>query len=309
MSPLLASLLPVFGVIALGWGLRRSGLVKAEAWPGITRLTYVGLSPALLFSVISTADFGGITVGPAILAAAAGFLSMGALILALRPFIPASGPSFTSIFQAGARWNGLLILALAVIAWGTEGEVLVSLIMVVTIPIVNIMAVTVLSVWGEGAKPDLGSVALRIVTNPLILGCLAGAGANALGLFQTGAMADILALIGRAALPLILLSVGAGLDFAALKERPHLLAISVVLKLAIAPVVFGLMAWMLGATGYAFVLVVLVGASPSAASAYVLAQQMGGDSRLTAGDVTATTLLSLLTIPLAMEIATRIAPG
>jgi len=309
MSPLLASLLPVFGVIALGWVLRRSGLVKADAWPGITRLTYVGLSPALLFSVISTADFDGITVGPAILAAAAGFLGMGALILALRPLIPASGPSFTSIFQAGARWNGLLILALAVIAWGTEGEVLVSLIMVVTIPIVNIMAVTVLSVWGEGAKPDLRSVALRIVTNPLILGCLAGAAANALGLFQSGAIADILALIGRAALPLILLSVGAGLDFAALKERPHLLAISVVLKLAIAPVMFGLMAWMLGATGDAFALVVLVGASPSAASAYVLAQQMGGDSRLTAGDVTATTLLSLLTIPLAMEIATRIAPG
>ena len=104
MSPLLAALLPVFGVIALGWGLRRSGLVKADAWPGISRLTYVGLSPALLFSVISRADLASITVGPAILAAAAGFLGMGALILLLRPLIPASGPSFTSIFQAGARW-------------------------------------------------------------------------------------------------------------------------------------------------------------------------------------------------------------
>tara|TARA_R110002073_G_scaffold328805_3_gene510497 strand:- start:260 stop:1189 length:930 start_codon:yes stop_codon:yes gene_type:complete len=309
MNPLLVALLPVFGVIALGWVLRRSGLVKADAWPGITRLTYVGLSPALLFSVISRADLASITVGPAILAAAAGFLGMGALILLLRPLIPASGPSFTSIFQAGARWNGLLILALAIIAWGAEGEVLVSLIMVVTIPIVNIMAVTVLSVWGEGAKPDLRTVMMRIVTNPLILGCLAGGLANWLGVFQSGAIADMLALIGRAALPLILLSVGAGLDFAALKERPHLLAISVGLKLLVAPIVFGLAAWGLGATGYAFIIVVLVGASPSAGSAYVLAQQMGGDTRLTAGDVTATTLLSLLTIPIAMEIATRIAPG
>ncbi len=247
-------------------------------------------------------------MGPAILAAVAGFLGMGALILLLRPLIPASGPSFTSIFQAGARWNGLLILALAIIAWGAEGEVLVSLIMVVTIPIVNIMAVTVLSIWGEGAKPDIRSVMMRIVTNPLILGCLAGGLANWLGVFQSGAIADMLALIGRAALPLILLSVGAGLDFAALKERPHLLAISVGLKLLIAPIIFGLAAWGLGATGYAFIVVVLVGASPSAGSAYVLAQQMGGDTRLTAGDVTATTLLSLLTIPIVIEIATRIAP-
>ncbi|MEE2525119.1 AEC family transporter [Hyphobacterium sp. HN65] len=306
MSPILGALLPIFAVIGVGWGLRRSGLMPAEQWPAISRLAYIGLSPALLFSVISRADFHTITVAPAVLAAALGFLSMGILVIALKPLIRTDGPAFTSIFQGAVRWNGLVILALATLSFGLDGEVLVSLIMVVTIPIVNIMAVSVLTVWGTSAKkPDVQSVIWRIISNPLILGCLAGGVANIFGWFQTGPVAEVLALMGRAALPLILLAVGAALDFSALNARRHLLAISVTLKLIVAPLVFGAIAWALGVRGDALAIVVLVGASPGAASAYVLAQQLGGDRRLTAGDVTASTLFSMITLPLAVWIAVQ----
>ncbi|WP_420432109.1 AEC family transporter [Hyphobacterium sp.] len=307
MNPILGALLPIFAVIGVGWALRRSGLIPAEQWPAISRLAYVGLSPALLFSVISRADLEALSVAPAVLAAALGFLSMGLLVIVLKPLIPADGPAFTSIFQGAVRWNGLVILALATLSFGLDGEVLVSLIMVVTIPIVNIMAVTVLTIWGTSdKKPDAKAMLWRIISNPLILGCLAGGVANVFGWFQSGPIADVLALMGRAALPLILLAVGAALDFSALNARRHLLAISVTLKLIIAPLVFGGLAWTFGVRGEALAIVVLVGASPGAASAYVLAQQLGGDRRLTAGDVTASTLFSLVTLPVAVWIATQL---
>jgi hypothetical protein len=304
LTLILGALLPIFAVIGLGWVLRRTNLVQESAWPGISRLTYVGLSPALLFSVISKADFSEISVGPAVAAAALGFVVMGAIVLALKPLIRADGPSFTSVFQGACRWNGLVILALAALAYGVEGEVLISLIMVVTIPIVNIQVVTVLTVWGaNGRKPDVPTVMWRIVTNPLILGCIAGGVANLLGWFQTGTVSEVVELMGRAALPLILLAVGAGLDFTALKANRWLLAITVALKLMLTPVVFGLLAWSFGVRGEALAIVVMVGASPGAASAYVLAQQLGGNRQLTAGDVTATTLLSFFTLPTAVWIA------
>ena len=197
-----------------------------------------------------------------------------------------------------------MILALAALAYGVEGEVLISLIMVVTIPIVNIQVVTVLTIWGaNGRKPDVRTVLWRIVTNPLILGCLAGGVANLLGLFQAGTIAEVVELMGRAALPLILLAVGAGLDFKALGASRGLLTLTVFLKLILAPVVFGLLAWSFGVRGETLAIVVMVGASPGAASAYVLAQQLGGNRQLTAGDVTATTLLSFFTLPAAIWIA------
>lgn len=299
----LYALIPIFGVIALGWALRRTGLVARDLWGGINRLSYQALLPALLFATISRADYAGLPAGGFIAAAMGGFVIMGLIALALRP-LPISGPSYTSLFQGGVRWNGFVLLALAPAVFGAEGAALAALVFAPTVPIVNIMCVAVLSVWGRSAvPPDLGRVVMRILTNPLILGCLAGAAANALGVFQTGAVADTIDLAGRAALPLILLCIGAGLDFSALRAQPGLLALAVALKLIVAPLVFYAMGLALGMEGVALAVLVGIGATPGAAAAYVLAREMGGDSELTAGHVTATTLLSALALPFWIWIA------
>ncbi|MGY6533089.1 AEC family transporter [Glycocaulis sp.] len=303
MSPILAALVPVFGVIALGWGLRRTGLVAAPLWGGINRLSYQALMPAMLFSTIVAADFASLPAGPFLIAAVAGFLVMGAITMGFR-LIPMPGPVFTSLFQGGVRWNGFVLLALAPAAFGPEGAALVALVFAPTVPLVNLMCVAVMGVWGASTEPpDFGRVMMRIITNPLILACLAGAGANALGLFQSGPVADTISLAGRAALPLILLTIGAGLNFSALGARPAVLTLSVTLKLLIAPAVFYAIGVLMGVEGIALVVLTGVGATPGAAAAYVLAKEMGGDAELMAGHVTATTILAALTLPAALALA------
>ena len=298
MNPVLDALIPIGGVIALGWGLRRSGLVKAELWGGVNRLSYQALLPALLFATISTADYAGLPAGAFLIAVTLGFLVMGAISIAFAA-LPVDGPAFTSLFQGGVRWNGFVLLALAPGAFGPEGAALAALVFAPTVPMINVMCVAVLSIWGESEiRPDARRVAGRIATNPLILACLAGAAANALGLFQAGPVADTAALAGRAALPLILLCIGAGLDFSALKARPKLLALAVALKLVLAPLVFYALGRAFGVEGVALGVLTAVGATPGAAASYVLAREMGGDARLTAGHVTATTMLAFISLPL-----------
>ncbi|TRO93744.1 AEC family transporter [Glycocaulis profundi] len=302
----LAALVPIFGVIALGWTLRRTGLVARDLWGGINRLSYQALLPALLFATISRADYAGLPAGSFLIAVTLAFLAMGAICLAFRP-LPVSGPSFTSLFQGGVRWNGFVLLALAPAAFGPEGAALAALVFAPTVPLVNVMCVAVLTVWGASAvKPDAVRVGMRIVTNPLILGCLAGAAANAAGLFQTGAVADTIDLAGRAALPLILLCIGAGLDFSAIRARPRILILAVALKLIVAPVMFIAIGLALGVEGIALAVLAGVGSTPGAAAAYVLAREMGGDSELTAGHVTATTLLAALAMPFWIWVATTL---
>lgn len=116
-----------------------------------------------------------------------------------------------------------------------------------TVPLINVMCVAVLSIWGaHDEPPDFARVARRIAANPLILGCLAGLAANLSGVFQTGPIADTAALVGRAALPLILLTIGAGLDFSALRAQPGILTLAVALKLIVAPLAFMRWAWRSG---------------------------------------------------------------
>lgn len=297
MSVVTGALIPLFGVIVFGWTLRRSGLVKAELWAGINKLSYQALLPATLFATISQADFSQIQAGSFLVAGVLGFIAMGVIALAFKP-APIDGPGFTSLFQGGVRWNGFVLLAFAQAAFGPEGAVLVALVFAPTVPVINIMCVAVLSIWGANKTPPNASrVGLRIVTNPLIIGCLAGAAASLLGVFQTGPVSQTLSLIGRAALPLILLSIGAGLDFSALKARPLLLVLSIILKLIIAPLVFYTTGRLLGVEGLALTLLAAIGSAPGAAAAYVLAAEMGGDKRLIAGHVTATTLLAFIALP------------
>lgn len=298
MNAVASALIPIFGVIALGWGLRRSGLVATELWPAINRLSYQALLPALLFSTIAAADYAGLPAGPFLAAVTLAFLVMGAISLALV-VLPIDGPAYTSLFQGGVRWNGFVLLALAAPVFGPEGAALAALVFAPTVPLINVMCVVVLTIWGASAhKPDAGRVARRLVTNPLILACVAGAAANMLGLIDEGPIADTINLAGRAALPLILLAIGAGLDFSALKARPALLGLAAALKLVVAPLVFYAFGRAFGVDGVALALLTAIGATPGAAASYVLAAELGGDTRLMAGHVTATTVLAFIALPL-----------
>ncbi len=99
-------------------------------------------------------------------------------------------------------------------------------------------------------------------------------------------------------LPLGLLLVGAGLDLATLHRQPRGMAIAAAAKLLLLPaVVFGL-ARLLGLDGAGAVVAVVFAALPTAPSAYVLAEQMGGDAPLMAAILTLQTLLAIATLPL-----------
>jgi len=291
------ALFPIFGVIAIGWVLRRTHMIPDTQWGPISRLAYLGLSPALLFTAISHADLSAMSIGPFLIASMLGFMGMAVITLALKPVLRVPGPTYTSLFQATCRWNGLLILALGIALFGTEGEILVALVMAASIPLVNAECVAVLSIWGDGAKPNWKSVLYRLITNPLIVGAVAGAVVNVTGWHPPDPVDNTIELMGRAALPLILLAVGAGLDFTAIKARPRLLGLSIFLKLMVAPLVFYGIGLALGVSGVPLTVLVLIGSSPGAASAYVLAKQLGGDAPYSAGDVTASTLFCFITIP------------
>ena len=297
-GPLIGGLWPIAGAIAVGWSLRRTGLVPAALWVGVTRLSYQALLPALLFVTIARADTAGLPAGRFLLALAVGFLVMAGFAALAGRLVPMSGPAFTSVFQGGLRINGFVVFALAQASFPPDGVALVALMFAVMVPLVNVLAVGVLAVFGDGeAAPSPHVVARRVATNPLILGCLAGLVGAAAGVGGVAPLMDTADLVGRAALPLILLAVGASLDFGAVQASPRLLALAVGLKLLVAPLVFAGLASLVGAEGVARTALVTIGAAPCAASAYVLAREMGGDARLMAGAVTATTVLAFAALP------------
>ncbi|MES1201707.1 MAG: AEC family transporter [Pseudomonadota bacterium] len=302
MPSVFAELAPVFILIAVGWIARRARVASMEAFGHVNRFGFFVLYPAFLFTLSSSADVSGRDAGPFVLGVLTGFVVMIVLALALRPFFR-DGPAYTSVFQGSVRWNGFVLLTAAPGLYGPLGPQLIGLAFGPLVLFVNAVCVVVLARWGEKRAASWRALLDQIFANPLILSCLAGLTARAIGLHELGPLTDALKLLGQAAMPVALVCVGAGLDFRALRASPAPVTVACVMKLAIAPLVMFFAAKLCGASPVAAAIAAGVGATPTAAAGYTMAREMGGDAKLMAAIVTATTLASFITMPIAIALA------
>ena len=168
MTVVLTALAPVVLLIALGYGLRRSGLAPDASWSAVERLTYFVLFPALLVSRVSAQ---GVPTGLGSAAAVTVMtvLAVAALLLALRPaFRRLSGPAYTALFQGGVRFNTYLSFAMAEGLLGAEALAPLAWLAAVMILMINVLCVLAFARWGQGkAAPTPGGVAKALGTNPL----------------------------------------------------------------------------------------------------------------------------------------------
>lgn len=292
MNGIAAALVPVLALILAGYALRRLAFLPEGAWAGIERLTYFVLFPALLIRTLGGQRLGGApwpevaaVVVPTVLAAALALLAW----YRLTPGTP--GPTFTSVFQGGVRFNTYIALAVAQAFYGEDGLAMGALAAGFMIVLINLLCVSSLAVWGAGAGGS-GRLVRDIAGNPLILACAIGWLLSLSGIGVPDLAADVLEVPGRAALPLGLLAVGAALRPAALRGHARHVAVSSVVQFGVKPAVaFALVAFT-GLAGAAAGAVQIALMSPTAPSAYILAGQLGGDRETMASIITGQTLLA-----------------
>jgi len=298
MSAVIPALAPIFLLIVLGYGLRRAGFVPESFWPAAEKMTYYVFFPCLLATTMAGADLDLLAVLPMAAALLGGVLATVALLALVRPVWRVDGPGFTSIVQGGIRPNTYVGLAAADVLFGAEGLALAAIGIAVVVPLVNVVAVSALARFGDGAAGGLRATLRAIVTNPLILAVLLGLALNLTGLPlppPVGPMAEVL---GRAALPVGLLAVGAGLDLPAVGRAGRHVFLASAFKLVVTPGVTAALCLAFGVGGMPLAVAALYNGLPTSASSYVLARQMGGDATMMAGIITATTLAAMATLPL-----------
>lgn len=300
MISVLAAMVPIFGLIVLGLLLRRYGPYGDGFWLPAERLNYFVLFPSLLIMSLAEIEIAEVEVLPMAASMAGAVLVLGASTYAVRRAMPIADPSFAALFQGAVRINTYVAIAIAASLYDSAGLVLVAVGIAAVIPLVNVLSVLVLSRHGLGVD-HRGPEALRqILRNPIILACFAGIVLNLLELPLPGVVARFLDILGPAALPLGLLSVGAALDMAAIRNTTAALGVATLLKLLALPAITGLFCLAFGVHGMTAAVAILFNGCPASASSYILTRQLGGDHRLMAGIITVQTLLAAITLPLLM---------
>ncbi|MFN0182749.1 MAG: AEC family transporter [Aquabacterium sp.] len=287
-------LLPDFGLIALGWALCRYTPLDRTVWDGVERLVYFVLFPALLFQAIVRQPLPGTEMaqlaGIGLAITASGIV----LALPLGRWPGVNARQHAAGAQTAFRFNTYLALALAERLGGAAGLAWVAVLISVCVPLCNVAAV-----WPLARQGGHG-YGRELARNPLILATVGGLAFHLLGGRLPELGATTLQRIGSAALPLGLMAVGAGLRLGALREGPRLAAVLMGIRHLVLPAVAITLVLAAGLPPLQQVVIVAFAATPTAASAYVLATRMGGDGAYVAGLITLSTLLAAPGMALAL---------
>ncbi|QCF27209.1 AEC family transporter [Hydrocarboniclastica marina] len=292
------ALLPVFLLILLGHLLRRASFPDANFWAGAERFTYYVLFPAMLVFKLGSADVPHSIYAQTGVLILAMVLVMAALLVMMQWLIRWPGAVFTSVFQGGIRFNSYVGLAAAASLYG-EGALSVTAVAVaIMVPILNVICILVFSIYASESQINARAVASSIVSNPLILGSLGGVFISYFSIGFHPLVAGVIQPLSNLALPLGLMTVGAGLQLKALRRASTSFLAASAVKLVLFPLITAGLCMALGIGGTMAQVAVLLASLPTASSAFILARQLGGDAPLMAAIISGQTLLAMLTMPL-----------
>ena len=203
-------------------------------------------------------------------------------------------------FIQGAYRSSAALLGIALIQsiYGTSG--MAPLMIIGSVPLYNIMAVVVLAFF-QPEQSGIDGVVLKktlkgIVTNPIILGIVAGLLWSLLGIPIPKRLDKTVSSIGATATPLGLMAMGATFNFrqALGKKKPVFAA--AFLKLVGWCALFLPLGVALGFRQEELVAILIMLGSATTVSSFVMARNMGHEGVLSSGVVMLTTLLSGFTI-------------
>lgn len=310
----LESLAPVVLLVALGYAVGRLRLLRAEAVKDLSNLVFLVLSPALLFRTMSKAGFANLDGSP-LLAYFLAALLLFALVMVFKGFNRRA-----AVLAVGATYGNMVMVGIAFVSlvYGEPGLVtLFSLLSVHALIVLTTGSVVLeLAVAHEkhGGRPGwraLGRTILGAIKSsllhPIPLPIIAGLLYAQTGWGLPTAIDKPLQWLGSALGPLALMLVGVTL--AGGKARSALrgaLAITVLKNLAL-PVMVAVAAVLLGITGLPLVVMLVTASLPCGANVFLFAQRYQVAEELATAAITVSTVSALVTMPLVMYFAARLA--
>lgn len=289
---------PLFGVMAVGYFLSRSGFFSGSMLADFNRFVFKISLPCLLFKQAYQTDFSAGTGLKLPLFGAVGAILLVALLWAILPRFISDPRRASAMIQGIYRTNiALFGLPLAINLFG-EGNVGDMVLMVAfMVPLFNVIAVVLLSAFAGGVvKPSWSSILKDIFKNRLIWGVVLGLCITLAGITLPAIVLKPISDLGATATPLSMLCLGGTFSFKSASGNRTALFWTCLLRLVVVPAAAVGVGLAMGFRGPAIGAIFIVFGAPTAASSYIMAQSMGSDGDLAGEIVVFTTMMSVISI-------------
>ena len=307
MNAIVDIIVPVFGLVLVGWAIGRTRLLTPEGLRGLTNVTFYAFFPALLFRSMAKVRLEALDLEILLVFFGAGLL----LFFLMMPVGRLLGmrPADRTVFSLSGTFSNGVGIGIPFVSYAFGEAGLVPLLMIIALNSLILLTLSsfLLEVAAQGGARGrllgkLGSAALRMLKHPIIPSIFAGLAWSELTAFVPGlatpvVLDRVLQALAAAAPPCGLIMAGASLAHVGLKEHWQPAAIATVFKLAVLP----LMVWTSGR--YLFTLdplwltvATLNAAMPAGANVYLVAQLYRAGVGLATNAVVISTAASVLTL-------------
>lgn len=306
MSAIALNVAPIFILILIGWGLARSGFLKVSVGDGLGEFVFKLAVPMLIFRTLAEADFHGASPFRLWAAYFAGVaVTWTAAHLAARHLFGRDAQIGVIAGVSASFANNVFIgLPLVARSVGESGLVALSILLAVHLPIMMIAGTILMEnamhrmTGGErrSASAILKQIGRNLLTNPLVVGLMAGLAFNLGGLPLTAAGKTVVDQIAGIAGPAALISLGMSLTRYSVSGNLGLVAVMTLLKLFLMPACVWAVAVALDLPPGWIVALVLTSSVPTGINAWLIANRFGAGQPLAASTISVSTLFGVLSV-------------
>ena len=292
--------MPIFLVMVIGYILKQIGMLNDNFVTVANKFNFKVTLPFMLFKDIAGVDIKAVFDIKYVLFCAIGsticfWVVWGTAKLLVRDKT-IRGAFVQSSFRGSAAVMGLAFIQ------NIYGSSAMGPLMIVSaVPLYNIFSVIVLTFeandsTGIDKKAKIRQAGINICKNPIILSILAGLIVGLLGIQFPTLVNKTVSNVAQMATPLALITIGAGFEGRkALAKIAPTMAASMI-KLVLQPLVFLPVAAWMGFSGEKMIAILIMLASPTTPSCYIMAKSMNNDEVLTASVIVTTTLMAAFTL-------------
>lgn len=281
MTEVLGLLFPFFGLIVLGYGAGRLGLIGDAGRAGLEAFVFYVALPAFLFALVATTPVGALPGWQFVAGTTFATYCAFAIAFSVGALINGGNVPEATIQGVVGSSSGIALLApgLVIGTFGLAAAAPTALILTFDMAMLLIVTPLMMALGGTertNARDMTTGIARRLVTNPLIVATILGLLFAAFRIPLPYPVTALLTTARAAAGPTALFVFGLGLALAGTEklklETPMLVAV----KLIIHPlIVFLLLSWVGGFDPTWVKTAVLLAALPPSADAFRTAQSYG----------------------------------
>jgi hypothetical protein len=295
MLSLLGVVLPVFALLAAGYGARRFGLVGDRTGDGLSDFVFTLAVPCLLFRTLARADLPTVAPWGYWMSYFIGVVVVWtlAMLLARRVFAR-TGAAAVACGFASAQSNTVLVgIPVILQAFGDAAAVPIALLLAVHLP----LTMTAATLLAEGRRASAAAILFKLATHPILVGIMLGLLARPVAGALPAPVWSTINLLAGAAIPCALIGLGIALHRYGLSGGVALPVTLSALKLGLHPaIVFVLATFVFAMPPVWAAVAVLFAACPCGINAYLFAERYRDGMAETSSALALSTLAAVFTL-------------